>query len=55
MNKKIPKFKNEEKKLWLKIEKMEKKFNSNFEQIFDILKKILIQRKKFTYIKPKIC
>ena len=56
MNKKILKFKNEnEVELWEKIEKLEKKFDSNFEQIFNVLKQIITQRQKFTYTKRKVC
>jgi len=39
-----------ESELWKKIKKMEKKFNSNFEQIFTVLKQIIDLRRK-----PKDC
>ena len=46
MNKKIPKFKNEEAELWQKVENIEKKFDKKFKEIFSLLKQISNRKNK---------
>jgi len=46
MNKKILKIQDEEMELWLKLEKMEKKYDKKFKEIFSLLKQISKRKNK---------